>query len=564
MSTTPGAVERVAKNAWPALLVVLFAAFMDMLDLSIAAVATPAIQRDLHAGYTAGQWLVAAYALAFAVMLIPGGRLGDIYGRRRVFLIGVAGFTLASAACALAPSAGALIAARFVQGGFGALMVPQVLAVLQVLFPPAKRGAAFATYGTVMNLAQLAGPIVGGYLATDDLLGLGWRAIFLINVPVGLLVIVGTLLLVPESRSDQRLRIDLVGVLLVAVLAGLLVYPLQQGRSAGWPAWMLLGLFCTLPLTLLLAWHQGRSEPERALVPVALFRMRSFSSGMLQLFLVYGALLAQQMPVIWETQIGLGWSALKTGCAMVGWVLGLCLLGVPAVTLAPRIGRALLATGCAVVAGSTLLLSVLVGRDGLTFWQLFGCLTAIGCGLGLIVPILVNLVLGGVPRRDAGSGAGLANATIYLASAVGIGLIALVFFARLGGTGADHARAQEPALRASLSARAVPGADQDAAVADLRRCVVERTRALDPYAVPAGCQDGPAAGEAADAVHAALRASFADATSQSLRYPVVAFLLVLLLTPLLPRPGGGDGAGEGLGDGVAPDGRTDEREPVAY
>ncbi|MDH6579501.1 MFS transporter [Kitasatospora sp. MAP5-34] len=534
--TIPGPSEAIPRGAWPALLVVLFAAFMDMLDLSIAVVAAPAIQRDLHAGYAAAQWFVAAYALAFAVLLIPGGRLGDIYGRKRVFLIGVAGFTLASACCALAPSAGVLIAARFVQGGFGALMVPQVLAVLQLLFPPARRGAAFAVYGTVMNLAQLAGPVLGGFLATDNLLGLGWRAIFLINVPVGVLVLAGTMLLLPESRSEVPLRIDLTGVLLVALLSGLLVYPLQQGRAAGWPAWMLVALASVLPLALLIAWHQGRSGPQRALIPVALFRQRSFTSGMVQLLLVYAALLSQQMPVIWETQIGLGWSALKTGCAMTGWVLGVCLFGVPAVSLAPRIGRALLAAGCVLVSGATLLLSVVIGHDPLGFWPLFGCLTAIGCGLGLIVPILINLVLAGVPRRDAGSGAGLANAAVYLASAAGVGLIGLVFFGLLGTGGAAHARAQEPALRATLTADGTSTAAQDAAVAGLRRCVVERTGALDPYAVPAGCRDGQADGVAAPAVRAAMRADFADAASRSLRWPAGAFLVVLLLTPLLPRP----------------------------
>ncbi|MEV7603686.1 MFS transporter [Kitasatospora sp. NPDC089797] len=573
MSTTPapsttgsaaGTTGTAGRSPWPALLVILFAAFMDMLDLNIAAVVTPAIQRSLHAGYAAGQWFVASYALAFAVLLIPGGRLGDMYGRKRVFLTGVAGFTLASAACALAPTAGVLIAARCVQGGFGALMVPQVLAVLQLLFAPDRRGAAFAAYGSVMNLAQLAGPVLGGFLATDDLLGLGWRAVFLINVPIGVLVLVGTWLLLPESRSDRALRPDPTGIALVALLAVLLVYPLQQGRAAGWPAWMLIALAGAVPVALLVARQQGRSGPERALIPVALFRNRSFTAGMVQLLLVYSALVSLQMPVIWETQIGLGWSALRTGCAMVGWVLGTCLLGIPAVSLAPRIGRALLATGCVVVAAATLLLSAVTGRGALGFWPLAGCLAAIGCGLGLVVPILINLVLSGVPRRDAGSGAGLANAAVYLASAAGIGLIALVFFARLGGAGAAHARAQEPALRAALTARGASGAAQDAALAQLRDCVVARTGALDPYRTPDGCPDDAAGGATGDAVRTAMRASFADATSHSLRYSAVAFLVVLGLTPLLPRPGsdGADGGADGDADGDA-DGSTDRgRRPA--
>ncbi|MDJ0345993.1 MFS transporter [Streptomyces sp. H10-C2] len=532
------------RRPWPCLLVVLFAAFMDMMDLGIVSVAAPSIQRDLHSDYASAQWFMASYALAFAVLLIPGGRLGDIYGRKRVFMTAVAGFTVVSVICALAPTAGVLIGARFVQGGFGALMVPQVLAVLQVLFPATRRGMALAAYGTVMNLAQLGGPILGGIMATDNLLGLGWRAIFLVNVPIGALVLAGTAILLPESRSDRPLRLDVVGIVLVALLAGLVSYPLQQGRGAGWPPWMLAALAAALPAGLFFAWHQHRRGPAAALVPVALFRRRAFVAGIVLLLLVYTALLAQQMVVIWHTQIGLGWSPLRTGAASAGWVLGLFLLGGFAVALAPRLGRALLISGCLLVAAAIGVLSEVISHDALGFWQLFGCMTALGCGLGLVVPILVDLVLAGVPKRDAGGGSGVANAVIYFASAVGIGLSGLIFFGQVAAGGDAHARAQEYRVRDA-------GAGADDA---LRACVHDRAGAADPYRIPASCRTPQAADPVvASAAAEALRQDFADSAAGSLWYPAGAFLAAVALTPLLPRGSGADAAGAANPTGARPE-----------
>ncbi|QMU78152.1 MFS transporter [Streptacidiphilus sp. PB12-B1b] len=550
-STTLGSEELSPRRAWCTFAVVLFASFMDMIDLGIVSVAVPSVQRSLHADYDTAQWFVAAYALAFAVMLIPGGRLGDLYGRKRVFQIGVTGFTLTSAACALAPSAGALIAARFVQGGFGALMVPQVLAVLQVLFPAARRGPALAAYGTVLNLAQLSGPVLGGVLTTDNVFGLGWRAIFLVNVPVGILVVAGTALLLPEYRSDRGAGLDPVGVLLVALLSVLVIYPLQQGRAAGWPVWMIAALVAALPTGLLFVRHQHRTGPA-ALVPPTLFRSRVFMAGIALLLLVYSGICAEQMIVIWETQVGLGWPALRTGEATIGWVLGLGLLGGPVVGLAQRFGRRLLTAGCLVVAVGSAALGRSMAHDDLRFWPLFGWLTVIGLGLGLVVPILIDLVLSGIPRRDAGGGAGVANAVVYLSSAIGIGVIGLIFFGQVAAGGAAHARAEQPRLGAALrSAGVAPGpAAADGAAFD--RCVHDRADSLDPYRLPADCLAGPAAEPlVARSVTTALRTDFGDAAGTGLWYPVAAFLVALLLIRLLP-PSSAPGAASDMEDGPGP------------
>ena len=218
--------------------IVLIAEIMDLLDSTVITIAAPTVRAELGGGTATMQWWAAGYTLAFGVFMIVGGRLGDVFGRRRVFLIGIGGFTLASAACALAPSPGFLIATRVLQGAFGALLIPQGLGVIKAVFPPREMGGAFAAFGPVMGLAAIAGPILAGWLVSADLLGTGWRMIFLINVPLGVIGLLGALRFMPESRSPLRIRLDPLGVVLVAAASLCLIYPLVEGRELGWPLWM--------------------------------------------------------------------------------------------------------------------------------------------------------------------------------------------------------------------------------------------------------------------------------------------------------------------------------------
>jgi MFS family permease len=204
---------------WVALAVVLIAGFMQLVDISIVNVAIPSIQRDLDATYSQIQWVLAGYQLAFAVMLITGGRLGDIFGRKRLFMIGMAGFTLASALCGLAQSPEMLIGSRVLQGLMGAIMFPQILSVIQVTFPPQERGTAFGLFGATIGLATITGPLVGGLLIEADLLGLQWRPIFLVNVPIGAAALAVATRYLVESRAPRALRLDLVGVAIVTAAA---------------------------------------------------------------------------------------------------------------------------------------------------------------------------------------------------------------------------------------------------------------------------------------------------------------------------------------------------------
>ncbi|WP_344447302.1 MFS transporter, partial [Kitasatospora nipponensis] len=238
---------------WLALLVILAADVMDLLDGSVLNVALPAIRADLGAGNTALQWISAGYTLAFAVVLITGARLGDIHRRKRIFQIGLAAFVVASLLCALAPSAGALVATRLLQGAAAAIMMPQVLGIIRTSFPPKEMAAAFGLVGPIMGLTAALGPAVGGILVDADLFGTGWRAVFLVNLPIGLIALACTSRLVRESRAPHPVRLDLVGMLLLSVAVALVFHPLVQGTD-------FVRMAAALPVLGLFIAHQRRGE----------------------------------------------------------------------------------------------------------------------------------------------------------------------------------------------------------------------------------------------------------------------------------------------------------------
>src|SRR5713101_8140925 len=240
--------EAPDRRRWLTLAVLLLAAFMNLLDISIVNIAIPSIQRDLHASYADIQWALAGYTLAYALVLITGGRLGDTFGRKRLFLIGVTGFTIMSALCGAAQSPGILIASRVAQGAFGAIMIPQVLSVIQVIFPPHERIKALAGFGVTAGLGTVSGPLLGGLLIQHNLFGLGWRPIFLINVPVGVLAFAASAVLVRESKAANPPRLDPVGVGLISAALLLLLYPLVEGRQLGWPAWTVASMAASVPM----------------------------------------------------------------------------------------------------------------------------------------------------------------------------------------------------------------------------------------------------------------------------------------------------------------------------
>jgi EmrB/QacA subfamily drug resistance transporter len=442
---------------WVALSVVLLAVVMDLIDVTIVNVAIPSIREDLGASAADIEWIVAGYTLAFAVGLITGGRLGDVYGRKRLFLLGVGGFTAASLVSGLAQSPEALIGARVVQGGFAALMVPQVLSMIQVLFPPEERPKAYGMFGGFAGIATVSGPLVGGLLVQADLFELGWRPIFLINLPVGLATMAAAWALLRESRADERPRLDLVGVGLVTVALLLVLYPLIQGRELGWPTWTFVALAASIPAAGLFVLHQRRRERRgrTPLVPLGLFRERAFGGGVLAGLAFFSGVSSVFLVLTITLQAGLGFSPLHTALTFLPWSLGIAAAAGASVQLAPRLGRRLTAAGSLAMAigmGAILFAADRAGAD-LTSWALAPGLLLAGLGMGMVAPTLVDVVLAGVPDRDAGSASGVLNTAFQLGGAIGVAIVGVIFFGLLpegGAPAADPAEGFVAALRDSL------------------------------------------------------------------------------------------------------------------
>jgi EmrB/QacA subfamily drug resistance transporter len=534
---------------WPGLAVLLLAAFMDFVDVSIVLIAAPVIQADLGATYAGIQWMLAGYTLSFGLLLITGGRLGDLVGRKRVFLIGVAVFAVASAWCGLAGSIGVLVAARVVQGAGAGMMVPQVLATIQVSFPRQERPKAYGLYGAVAGLAFSAAPVISGLLLQLDLLGLSWRPVFLVNVPVGLAAFAGAAVLVRESRADVPPATDLAGVALSSAGILLLLYPLIQGNDLDWPLWAFAMMAAALPVLALFARYEARRERQGGLplVPMSLFHHRSFSAGLLCALVVYSAVASFFFVLVIQLQAGHGLSPLRTGLITVAWPVGIGITSNLAVRLAGRLGRRLVSVGAVLVTACMLALIAAIqaaGRD-VGAWQVMAALLVGGLGMGMIAPILVNIVMSAVPSRDAGAASGVTNTVSQIGAAAGLAVVGALFVVFLHGQAAPAVDEVTPQLRGDLATAGVPVAAQDELVAAFRRCALDRAEQQDPPS----CQPQPAA-QAADgaslaatpgvrdalvrAGEAARREVFDRAAARTLWYAVGAFALAFLLSFALP------------------------------
>ncbi|MEV0429895.1 DHA2 family efflux MFS transporter permease subunit [Micromonospora sp. NPDC050495] len=428
---------------WVALAVILAAEVMDLLDVLVTNLAGPAIRADLGGSPALIQWIGAGYTLAMAVGLVTGGRLGDLYGRRRMFLVGVLGFTAASALCALAGSPATLISARVAQGLFGALLLPQGLGLIKEMFPPEQLAAAFGAFGPVMGISAVGGPILAGWLVDADLAGTGWRAIFLINVPLGLLAALGAVRFLPASRPGHASRLDLPGVALVSLGAVLLVYPLVQGREHDWPGWafaMLAGAAVVFAIFARYEVVRQRAGRDPLVVP-ALFRRRAFTGGLVAGLAFFTALTGFSLVFSLYLQLGLGWSPLRTGLAGVPQALGMVVAFVLAgAGLAQRFGRRLIHLGLVVVLAGVagMLVTLDLAGDGVTPWRMAPALLAVGFGMGLVMAPFFDIVLSGVAEEETGSASGTLTAVQQLGGALGVALLGTVFFDATG-QGVGHA-----------------------------------------------------------------------------------------------------------------------------
>ncbi len=429
---------------WLILFVILAAECMDLLDATIVNVATPSIRADLHAGASALQWTVGGYALAFSVGLVTGGRLGDIFGRRRLFLIGAAGFTLASMACGLASSPGTLIAFRLVQGAFGALMIPQGLGVIKEVFPADELPKAFGIWGPVMGLAAVFGPIVGGALVSANLFDDAWRSVFFVNLPLGLAGILGAYRVMPESRSPRKLTVDFGGAALFTVAAVLLVYPLIQGRESGWPIWAFVSMAASGAALVLFAFHERRraARGRDPLVVPTVFSKPGYVSGAAIILVLFSSMAGVLLVPTLYFQIALHYSPIHSGLTLVPWALGMSIgAGLSGGWLGPKYGRPVIQGGSVVLFGGVLWMVEAIHSNGasLTSWDLAPAELLLGIGIGLLIAPLFSIILAAVNDEEVGSASGVLNAIQQLGSAVGVAVIGTVFFSVLSHSGFQNA-----------------------------------------------------------------------------------------------------------------------------
>lgn len=444
---TPTDLEALPKRAlaanplrWLILAAVMAANMMDLMDATIVNVAGPSIRAALGGGDSTLQWLSAGYTLAFAVFLITGARLGDMFGRRRLFLIGLAGFTLMSAACAIAPSTTALIVLRLAQGAFGAMLIPQGFGIIKEVFPEEEMGRVFGLFGPVMGISMLAAPILAGVLVGVQFLD-GWRLVFLINVPVGIVTFAIALRTLPRTVSHPGMKLDKVGMLLVGIALTAIVYPLIEGREAGWPAWT----FATLAggaavLVAFLLWE--RHVPGDALIEPTLISNRTYVSGILVALATFGAFGGLLLCVSLFTQLGEGFSAIHAGLTLTPMVIGMVVGMVTSFALVGRLGRRLIQLGVALIAAGTVLMAVTVGAaHTASTWDLAPALAIIGLGAGSSLGQLFDFILAGVTMEEVGSASGVLEAVQQLSSAIGVAALGTIFFSAFGHGLPTHALA---------------------------------------------------------------------------------------------------------------------------
>ncbi|NEB04352.1 MFS transporter [Streptomyces sp. SID13726] len=440
-TTTPHAVRPATPPALGGLglFTVLLAAALPLIDFFIVNVALPTIAADLSASESVLELVVAGYGLAYAVLLVLGGRLGDLFGRRRLFLGGMAAFGLTSLACGLAPTAWALVAARVAQGAASAAMLPQVLATIQSATSGSRRARAMGLYGATAGLSMVAGQILGGVLVAADLAGTGWRAVFLVNVPVVLAGLVLAVRSLPETRSPRPEPVDGPGTVLLAAALLALLAPLTEGRAAGWPLWTWLSL-AAFPF-LAGAFFAVERRADRAgrtpLVPPSLFRLVSLRRGLILIVPFSMGFAGFMFVIAVALQEGAGRSPVQAGLALVPLAVTFLLTSVAGPRLIARYGTRVVTAG-ALIQGVGLALMILAARHS---WPDLGLVTLLpggavaGVGQALQLPVVFRIVLSEVPPARAGVGSGVMITTQQSALALGVATLGSLFLALVPGMG---------------------------------------------------------------------------------------------------------------------------------
>jgi EmrB/QacA subfamily drug resistance transporter len=517
------------RNPWAILLVLVFGFFMILLDTTIVNIAIPSISTDLNASLDQILWVINGYILVYAVLLVTAGRLGDFFGQRNVFAIGVVVFTAASAACGLAQDPSQLIASRVVQGFGGALMAPQILSLITMVFPPERRGAAYGVWGGVSGIASVAGPTVGGLLVTE----VSWRAIFYLNVPIGIAVLIATFIVIPDLRSGQRHRWDVVGVVLSTLGLFAVTYGLIEGQPKNWGAafgavtiWELIGAGVVVA-GIFLVWEYFHDEP---LLPLSLFRNRNFSAANFVAAAMQFGILGLFLPLVIFLQSVLGMTALQAGLTLVPMSLMAMVTAPNAGRLADRIGGKYILTAGLVLFATGMGIIVNVAGVESHWYTFLPALAIAGLGMGMVYAPMTQVAMQGVDRQMTGAASGVLQTNQQMGAVIGSAAVGALLQSNLASALRSEAIIRASALPeqfrqqfvngfANASARGLQvGAGQTGAVTHI------------PPGIPA-----QVAQQISQISHAVFAYGFVDAMKATLYLPIAVLLVGALATLLIQR-----------------------------
>ncbi|MCI3271304.1 MFS transporter [Streptomyces cylindrosporus] len=541
---------------WVILAVTLSAIFMQMLDTTITMVALPSLQSDLGATFAEIQLVVAVYSLAFACTLVTGGRLGDIHGRKKVFLIGMLGFTIASALCGAAPDSTFLIASRILQGMCSGLMFPQVLSIIQVTFSTQERPKALAMYGASVGLGTVLGPVLGGWLIDLDIFGTDWRAIFYVNLPIGLIALCLGMAKIPESSAPGAQRLDVTGAVILTAGLFSLILPLVIGREHDWPGWSLVLLVLSPLLLAEFFVYENKLTKlvdRSPLVPTGLFRERSFTVGLIISVVFFAGIPSFFMTFFMSLQIGFNYTPISAGLVSLGFAALIAVGSARSAAVVKKLGTKTLALG------TGLLLIGMAGVIGTLHWagsdlhgyQLIPSLMVAGLGGGFFLAPCTGIILAGIRSSNAGSASGMLATVQQVGIAIGIAVAGILFYGLLGTNADDASASAVPQLRSDLAAAGVAEAQQTQISTAFTTCFHDKMNQKDLTETPASCAriqqemaNSPLPQEVKQKVKSAVlgkalpearKANFGDSFEQVVYWQIGCFGLSCLLVLALPR-----------------------------
>ncbi|MBA4024795.1 MAG: MFS transporter [Gordonia sp.] len=467
---------------------------MQMVDTTIVNIALPSLATDLDATYSAQLLVATVYTLAFACTLMTSSRLGERFGRRRVFLWALAGFTVASVLCGTASGATELIALRGVQGVCAAAASAQTIAIISVLFPRAKHGAVFGIYGATAGVAAMLGPMLGGGLIAVDVFGWGWRTIFLVNLPLGVAAGLIAYRYLPPVRSQTHEPFDVIGMVLSSTGLFLLIYPLAVGREKDWPVSLLLMLIAAVLLLVIFVFYERRLQQQGGspLLRLDLFSHRSFSVGAVLSVTFFSVFAAFFFTVSIAAQFGLGYTPLRTGVLTFPFAVGAAFGSVVSPWLVARIGSRTLTVGMVAFAVCLGWLAVIIdpASESLALIDVLLPLLIGGVGTGLFVAPLQATILSGTTASNVGSASGSIPTIQQIGCSVGLALISIVFFNQVAAQSQSAVDDAGGTLSRSLETTAVAPALRPAVVGEFTRCAQLQLSSPHPEQTPPGCAGG--------------------------------------------------------------------------